>query len=136
MLTVRTFLTSKKGEEFEDCQDSIHPFPSLPTDTGSGVFAVSDGTTTSFFSRAWSAILTRHFAENPGQAFADWDGWLRNAQTEWKSEIGKIVETGKASFFVVNGFRAHKPAAATFAGLALGESTGAGIPWRALVLGD
>lgn len=136
MLTVRTFLTSKEGEESDDCQDSIHPLPTSPKNPDYRFFAVSDGTTTSFFSRVWSQTLTRHFAENPEQTFADWENWLREAQGQWQAQIDERRQASDASFFTRNGFLARRPAAATFAALALGEPTENGRSWRARVLGD
>ena len=136
MLTVRTFLSSKKGEESDDCQDSIHPFQAAADDTENCIFAVSDGTTTSFFSRVWARTLTRHFAENPDQPFSNWETWLRDAQEKWQAGVKERAEASDASFFTRNGFHAHKPAAATLAALALGEASENGRSWRALVLGD
>ena len=136
MPTVHTFLAWKKGDEKDDCQDSIHPRPENRATDNSNIFAVSDGATTSFFSRAWARILTSHFAEHPEEALSRWDGWLEGAQEKWKTEIGEIAKSEKASFFVVNGFHSQKPAGATFAGVVLGEKNEQGWPWRARVLGD
>ena len=135
MPTVHTFLAWKKGDEKDDCQDSIHPLPSDPADN-SCAFAVSDGATTSFFSRVWAQILTSQFAENHEEALSNWDGWLQVAQEKWKAKVGEIANSGSANFFVVNGFHSKKPAGATFAGLVLYEKNENGWPWRAQVLGD
>ena len=136
MPLVRTFLAWKKGDEWDDCQDSIHPLPGDTAADNSNAFAVSDGATTSFFSRAWARILTSHFAEKPEEALSRWDEWLEGAQEKWKTEVGEIAKSEKASFFVVNGFHSQKPAGATFAGVVLGERNENGWPWRAQVLGD
>src|SRR2546421_9786356 len=131
MPAFHTFLAWKKGEEADDCQDSIHPPPGTPSDDSNFAFAVSDGATTSFFARDWARILTSHFAENPEVAFCNWDEWLSSAQKKWETEVGRIVHSGNANFFVVNGFHAHKPAGATFAGIVFGKKNENGWPWRA-----
>lgn len=136
MPLVRTFLAWKKGDEWDDCQDSIHPLPDDTAANNCDAFAVADGATTSFFSRAWARILTSHFAEKTEEAFSNWDGWLEGAQDKWKAEVGEIANSGNASFFVVNGFQSKKPAGATFAGIVLGIKNENGWPWRARVLGD
>ena len=85
MPLVRTFLAWKKGDEWDDCQDSIHPLPGDTAADNRNAFAVSDGATTSFFSRAWARILTSHFAEKPEEALSRWDEWLEGAQEKWKT---------------------------------------------------
>jgi len=132
---VQTFLAPKQGEDRESCEDSIRPEPGKSAD---GAFAVSDGTTTSFFSGLWARILTRRFAENPSAAFdSAWHDWLGAAQKDWQAEVRQRAEATDASFYTRNDVLGRKPAAATFVGLVLDPpKPGGGIPWRALVLGD
>jgi len=135
MLAARTFLVWKDGDQWDDCQDSIYPMP----DDLSGetyAYAVADGVSTSFFSRRWARILTRKFGENPERVFEDWQVWLEEAQAEWQLQIEKIAHSGKANFIVANGFRAKKPAAATFIGLTLTDHNEDGWTWRAALVGD
>src|SRR6266487_254083 len=120
MLSARTFLACKEGEELDDCQDSIYPAPAPATrnlESEAGAYAISDGATTSFFSRTWAQILTKRFGEDPERIFKDWNSWLKDAQSEWQQEIEKAAKSENASFLTINGLHAKRPAAATFVGL-------------------
>ena len=136
--TFRCFLAPKLGEELEDCEDSIFPPPGTRPLAGGGVFAVSDGTTTSFFSALWSRILSRRFATEPAAAFDSvWCDWLRAAQQEWQAAVRTRAEAKDASFYTRNDFLGRRAAAATFVGLQIEPpGTDGAVPWRALVLGD
>lgn len=136
--TFRCFLAPKQGEDPEDCEDSVHPEPGASPEGAGRVFAVSDGTTTSFFSGLWARILTRHFAANPAAAFdLVWGDWLKDAQREWLTEVRQRAEAPEASFYTRNDVSGRRPGAATFLGLLLEPpNPDGGIPWRALVLGD
>jgi hypothetical protein len=136
MLIARTFIAPKRGEGIDDCQDSACPSLVSNEIAPPACLAVSDGTTTSFFSKAWADILTKRFMERSAKALEHWKDWLSEAQVEWQGAITKIVETGKPSFFVVNGFRAQRPAAATFVGICIEERGDRGWPWKANILGD
>lgn len=131
--SVRTFRAPKQNEQLSDCQDSIYPPTGLDTN---GAYAISDGTTTSFFSHYWAGILTQLFGESAEQAFSDWPSWLRRAQQLWRTEVQAYAQSKDANFWTKNDFYAGKPAAATFIGLTLAKEEAYGIPWRALVLGD
>ena len=140
-LSSRSFVIEKDGEHPEDCQDSIFPDPrSEPTSRSSDedgkCFAVSDGTTTSFFSRSWAGILTRQFAEKRDLAFSDWDTWLEGARATWLREIEQRASAKDVSFYTKNDFLLKKPAAATFTGLHFGRNDGDATHWEALALGD
>ncbi len=136
--TSQCFIAPKLGEAPDDCEDSIFPEPGDGPDAAKGVFAVSDGTTTSFFSGLWARILTRRFAADPGAAFdLTWGEWLKDAQQEWQAEVRLRAEAAGASFYTKNDVLVRKPGAATFVGLRLEPPLPDGvIPWRALVLGD
>jgi hypothetical protein len=136
--TARCFLTSKPGEDITDCEDSIFPPPTSSTFEHHRSLAVSDGTTTSFFSGLWSRTLTKHFASNPEAVFElSWEQWLQPAQKEWQSEVGQLAQSNRVSLFTRNGVRSRRPAAATFAAILLDPVLPNGtIPWRAITLGD
>ena len=136
--TCQCFLAPKLGEAREDCEDSIHPEQGNCPDGAGAAFAVSDGTTTSFFSGLWARILTRRFAANPAEAFdTAWGDWLKDAQREWQADVTQRAAATDASFYTRNDVLSRKPAAATFVSLLLDPPTPEGtISWRALVLGD
>lgn len=136
--TCQSFLAPKQGEAREDCEDSIHPEPGAGPVADRCAFAVSDGTTTSFFSGLWAQILTRRFAANPAVAFdLTWQEWLKDAQRDWQAAVSERAKAEDASFYTRNDFLSRKPAAATFVGLLLDPPTPEGaISWRAQVLGD
>jgi hypothetical protein len=134
MFSARSFLACKEGDELEDCQDSVYPAPTEKSEVN--VYAISDGATTSFFSRAWAQILTRRFGEDPERTFSEWNSWLENAQSEWQQEIRKAADSATASFLTVNGLHARRPAAATFVGVKITPCNSGEWDWQATVLGD
>ena len=134
----RCFLASKPGENLSDCEDSIFPEPESNESDAIHSFAVSDGTTTSFFSGLWSKILTAHFASDPKAVFdTEWSEWLKLAQQAWQIEVRTIASSTGVSMFTRNGVRERRPAAATFAAVLFEDpDTDNTIPWKAVVLGD
>src|SRR5260370_34022104 len=129
MLSARTFLASKEGEELLDCQDSTYPVPDKNVDFETCSYAVADGVATSFFSRNWAQILTGRFGESPERVFHDWPGWLEDAQDEWRLEVERVAHSESANFFVVNGLNAKRRAAATFIGLKILQRNSEGWAW-------
>lgn len=136
--TTRCFLTSKPGEELCDCEDSIYPLPTTEVLEKHRAYAVSDGTTTSFFSGLWSKIITEHFASKPDDLFdLPWGEWLKPPQQKWQSHMAKIAESNRTSMFTRNGILERRPAAATLAALLLDPPLSNGtVPWKAVILGD
>jgi hypothetical protein len=132
-LKLRTFRAPKEAEDIVNCQDSVYP---LPGQMSTDVFAISDGTGTSFLPRDWANILTRRFGEFPDQAFVDWSAWLKRAQEQWYTTIAQRAKANDANFLTKNDFYARKPAAATLVGLTIGPAENKGLRWRALVAGD
>ena len=131
---VYSFCVQKEGETESDCQDSSYPEPG---NIGNLIYAIADGTTQSFYSRCWAQTLTRYFAEQPDDAFRDWEAWLSKPQATWRKTLAERVEEAPHDIFLRNGFNERQPAGATFVGLRLLEVEGDEyFTWKALVLGD
>lgn len=129
-----TSRTHKERETNLDCQDSVYPEPG---EASSGVFAVADGATQSFFPRHWAQQLTRQFGERPDEAFENWAAWLNGPQRGWHEEVAHRVAEAPDDVFASNDFQERRPAAATFVGLRFHTDRDTDlIPWEALVLGD
>ena len=56
-LTSKSFITHKKAESQDDCQDAWCENEEL------GRYAVADGATRSFFPKEWAELLVEHFCE-------------------------------------------------------------------------
>ena len=127
-LTAKSFLTQKKAEALDDCQDAQCQNERI------GRFAVADGATRSFFSKEWAELLVEHFCEthNPFPNACNWREWLRPIQVRWHE---KIVQKVRAvpHFFLVNSLNSREPAASTFIGL---EFDKVQARWQAMIVGD
>ena len=127
-LTAKSFLTQKKAEDLDDCQDAKCQNDPL------GRFAVADGATRSFFPKEWAELLVEHFcgACNPPPNVHNWKTWLKPIQDEW---LKRVVERVKARplFYLVNSLNSNEPATSTFIGLDFDKDK---EEWQAMIIGD
>ena len=130
-LTAKTFMTHKKSESQDDCQDAWHQ---NDQDGRIERYAVADGATRSFFPKEWADLLVEHFCEapDPSPNVENWKTWLKPIQDKWHK---KAVDKVKAHpiFFLVNSLNSKEPATSTFIGLEFDKVQGR---WQAMIVGD
>lgn len=131
-MKIRAFITHKKAEHFQDCQDRF----SVNKDTKS--VAVSDGMSQSIFQKIWAEILSEAYTKNgdwiPSQECdhmtvktklsSMWSNQVKNRLTEMQNE-------GKNTTRTENSLALGDSAGATIVGVRF-----AGKKWRGDVLGD
>ena len=127
-LTVYPFITHKKAESPDDCQDAFG------VNEENSRYAVADGATLSFFPKRWAELLVRHFCEMPDPFLSEdrWKEWLVPIQEEWYEQVDARVKA-RNQFYLTNSFNAREPAVATFIGLEIDKVQ---EKWKAIVIGD
>ena len=130
MLTLKvfSFITHKKAESLDDCQDAIK------VNEGISRYAVADGATRSFFPKWWAELLVEHFCEMP-DSFLNEDSWkeqLVPIQEEWYKRVEERVKS-RNLFYLTNSLNAREPAVSTFIGLEVDKTT---LEWQAVIIGD
>jgi hypothetical protein len=136
----RTFRAPKALEQLPDCQDAIYPLPGFGE--GGTVFAVADGSTSSFYAARWAELLADGFAEATEQAFADWHLWLEPLREDWLLAVRSRLDAKSTlapdiRLIFENNLKDGKDAGATFAGIEFFPPEGDGsVAWRALAVGD
>ena len=127
-LKVTPFITHKKAESLDDCQDAIQ------VNEECSRYAVADGATRSFFPKQWAELLVERFCEMPTLPLnADnWKQWLVPIQEEWYKQVEERVQEVN-QFYLTNSFNAREPAVSTFVGLEVEKTK---REWRAVVIGD
>jgi hypothetical protein len=127
-LTASCFVTHKKAEGPDDCQDAGK------RDDEQGRYAIADGATRSFFPKEWATLLVEHFCESPDLSLAetDWGGWIKPIQQEWYKQVEERVKE-RNLFFLTNSFIEKESALATFVGLEFNKENG---EWQAMIVGD
>ena len=130
MITLKTypFITHKKAENSDDCQDAIKVNEDVSR------YAVADGATRSFFPKQWAELLVNHFCEpfNFVLSGENWKEWLGPIQEEWYKRVEERVKA-RNQFYLTNSFNAREPAVATFIGLEVNKTEG---KWQAMIIGD
>ena len=127
-LKVLSFVTHKKAESLDDCQDAVK------VNKNSCRYAVADGATRSFFPKWWAELLVEHFCEmpTPFPNKEDWKEWLDPIQVEWYKRVEERVKA-RNRFYLTNSFNTREPAVSTFIGLEIDKPKN---NWRAIVIGD
>ena len=127
-LKVASFITHKKAESIDDCQDAIK------VNEESSRYAIADGATLSFFPKQWAELLVEHFCEMPNLSLnaENWKRWLIPIQEEWYRQVEERVKV-RDQFYLTNPFNAREPAVSTFVGLEVEKTK---REWRAVVVGD
>lgn len=127
-LTVYSFITHKKAESLDDCQDAFE------VNEEHSRYAVADGATLSFFPKRWAELLVQNFCENPNLSLSqeNWREWLVPIQEKWYKQVEARVKTLNL-FYLTNSFNARDPAVSTFIGLEIDKVEG---KWQAIVIGD
>ena len=127
-LKVLSFITHKKAESLDDCQDAVK------VNEDSCRYAVADGATRSFFPKWWAELLVKHFCEMltlfPSEE--NWKEWLNPIQAEWYKWVEERVKA-RNQFYLTNSFNTREPAVSTFIGLEIDKPKN---KWRAIVIGD
>ena len=131
MITVKkvlSFITNKKAESLNDCQDAVK------VNEDSCRYAIADGATLSFFPKWWAELLVEHFCEMstlfPNEE--NWKEWLDPIQAEWYKRVEERVKT-RNQFYLTNSFNTREPAVSTFIGLEIDKVKN---KWRAVIIGD
>ena len=126
-LKVVSFITHKKAESLDDCQDAIK------VDEEHSRYAVADGATRSFFPKQWAELLVEHFCEMSDPLKAEnWKEWLVPIQKEWYKQIAERVKA-RDQFYLTNSLNTREPAVSTFVGLEVDRTK---PEWQAVVVGD
>lgn len=127
-LTTKSFITHKKDESRDDCQDAWYQNENL------GRYAVADGATRSFFPKEWADLLVEHFCESSGPypTIENWKTWMGPIQEKWRTEVVHRVKE-RPLFYLVNSLNSKEPAISTFIGLEFDKVQGR---WQAMIVGD
>ena len=127
-LKVASFITHKKAESIDDCQDAIK------VNEECSRYAVADGATLSFFSKQWAELLVEHFCEMPNLPLnaENWKQWLVPIQEKWYKQVEERVKE-RDQFYLTNSFNEREPAVSTLVGLEVEKTK---REWRAVVVGD
>ena len=88
MFWQKDLVIPKKGNTFEECEDSICIYPPKErTNIKNYKFAVSDGATESSFSKEWAALLTSSIKSKAHISIKNLLNFLPILQTEWKRDV-------------------------------------------------
>lgn len=127
-LKVASFITHKKAESLDDCQDAIK------VNEACSRYAIADGATRSFFPKQWAELLVERFCEMPTLSLnADnWKQWLVPIQEAWYKQVEERVKARDA-YYLTNPFNERETAVSTFVGLEVEKTK---REWKAVVIGD
>ena len=127
-LKVASFITHKKAESIDDCQDAIKVNEEYSR------YAVADGATLSFFPKQWAELLVERFCEMPNLSLnaENWKQWLVPIQEKWYKQVEERVKV-RGQFYLTNSFNTREPAVSTLVGLEVEKTK---QKWRAVVVGD
>lgn len=129
-LTSRSFITSKKGETIDGCQDAAAQNEAI------GRYAIADGATLSFLPKHWAELLVQRFcrADEISLSLAEknWAEWIEPIQQEWLAWASKTVQETK-TYLLVDRLSKLEPALSTFIGFEFSTDKS---EWQALVIGD
>ena len=130
MITLKAypFITHKKAENSDDCQDAVK------VNEDAARYAVADGATRSFFPKQWAELLVNHFCETSNLVLSreNWKEWLVPIQEEWYKRVEERVKE-RNQFYLTNSFNTREPAVSTFIGLEVDKTK---LEWQAVIIGD
>jgi len=130
----KAFTTSKFGNRAEDNEDKYWPndLKKVLEDCGGFYCAISDGATSSSFSKLWADLLVRQVTRTPVSSRSI-SKVVRNASEIWSNQVGRLNLPWHAEL------KAKQGAFATLLCLNLWQPTdhslGSGT-WRAIAIGD
>lgn len=84
MTTARTFLVVKDGNAPDEIEDAAEAAAER------GRYAISDGASTSGFSKLWSRLLVNHFVLHTEAGIRNWSKWLPEVQAKWLAELKHV----------------------------------------------
>ena len=137
-LKVKSFITHKKSETLDACQDAWAAIFSinLEQDQEQRIerYAVADGATRSFYPKQWAELLVNNFCEATELTLAEenWEEWICPSQKEWYEQIEERVNKLNR-WFLTNRFNRRESAVSTFIGLEIDKSN---AEWKAMIIGD
>lgn len=127
MMKVRGFITHKKAETYEDCQDYF------AINKDKGRLAISDGMSQSIFPQWWAEELVRAYV------YDDWvpdQNDLDKLRENWLKWVHEFLESqkqsGKPTWMLENCLIEKRGAGATFCGVRLKNES----EWEGYILGD
>lgn len=127
MMKVRGFITHKKAEKYEDCQDYF------AINKEKGRLAISDGMSQSIFPLWWAEELVHAYVDN------DWlpdQSKLMSLRENWQNRVNEFLESqkqnGKPTWMLENCLTEKRGAGATFCGICFKNDK----EWDGYVLGD
>lgn len=127
MMKVRGFITHKKAEKYEDCQDYF------AINKEKGRLAISDGMSQSIFPQWWAEELVRAYVHD------DWvpdQNGLDRLRENWLKRVLGFLESqkqnGKPTWMLENCLIEKRGAGATFCGIRFKSES----EWEGYVLGD
>ena len=128
ILRVASFITHKKCESLDDCQDAIK------VNEEHSRYAIADGVTRSFFPKQWAELLVNHFCTMPDLPLnrETWKEWLVPIQEKWYKQVEERVKA-RNQYYLTNSFNTRDPAVSTFVGLEVDKMK---RQWQAIVVGD
>ena len=132
MFTTKEYITSKKEEPLENCQDAYAINHDLSR------YAIADGATREFFSAKLAKELVKRFCFDIDKTNRDifinndYEEWLEPIQKNWLSFVKNIM-TGKVNFVVKNRFNRKDSGASTFVGLEVDRDKNR---FKAMIIGD
>ena len=120
MIKVKAFITHKKAEKFEDCQDSF------AIDKDNLSIAIADGISQSIFPKKWADLLTTTFVKNPDFILND-ERNINSLREKWwqyfREELERQQKEGIPTVWLLeNCYNNRKSAGATFAGVQFGTA--------------
>lgn len=127
MMKIKGFITHKKAEKYEDCQDYF------AINKDKGCLAISDGMSQSIFPQWWAEELVRAYVYN------DWmpdQNDLVKLRGNWLKQVHEFLESqkqsGKPTWMLENCLIEKRGAGATFCGIRFEDET----KWKGHILGD
>lgn len=133
-LKTKSFITHKKSETLDDCQDAWGAICSLNQEQNIERYAVADGATQSFYPKQWAELLVTNFCEKIKATLApeNLEKWVCPSQKEWHERVEKRVKE-QNKYYLTNRFNREESAVSTFIGLEIDKSN---EEWKALIIGD
>ena len=128
-LKAKSFITHKKSETLDYCQDASAAICILNQEHIER-YAVADGATRSFYPKQWAELLVENFCE--ATESTNLEEWIGPSQQEWYDQVKKRVNE-QNKYFLTNRFNRKESAVSTFIGLEIDKSN---EEWKALIIGD
>ena len=127
-LFANKFVTYKKAETLDDCQDAAE----LNKDRGR--YAIADGATRSFFPKTWAEILVKGFCEENTLSLEQesWKEWIEPLRQKWLEQVTSTVQETKR-YIPIDRLSKSESAASTFVGLEIDRKKSV---WKAMIIGD